>query len=117
MELQGGKVAFVERPPIHEHSNGNYAFSTETLRRSFASGMGQFHLHAVDGHFDSSWGAGPSGQTKKTHNHGSADLGAAESLGLDGVVITSIGPGKFNVDYYTPEGVVIDLGNYEYKNK
>ncbi len=35
-------------------------------------------------------------------------------ISIKDVVITSIGPNEFNIDYYTSEGVVIDMGCYTF---
>ncbi|MBI4447579.1 hypothetical protein HY643_01230 [Candidatus Woesearchaeota archaeon] len=91
---------------VSEQFNGTYTFSGR-----LADVFSVFHLHAVHttdysrkGYPADAYYAGPS----------TPDLNHSKRIGIDGVVITNIGEKKFNIDFYTTEGVVIDLGNYTY---
>ncbi|MBT5271968.1 hypothetical protein HOL83_01405 [Candidatus Woesearchaeota archaeon] len=72
-------------------------------------GLSSFHLHAleIDGSHEF---AGPSGTE--------GDLRTAAHSLSDGLVITHLGGehgiNTFNVDFYTPNGVVVDLGVYSW---
>lgn len=66
------------------------------------SGIASFHLHATRRE-GTPEGAGPS----------TLDLAAARKRHTDGVVITLVRPGLFNVDFYTASGAVVDLGDYQ----
>ncbi len=61
-----------------------------------------FHFHAVDAHGERE-NAGPSPGK-------SADMGTAYTIQLDGVVITMIAKDRMNIDFYTADGAVLDLG-------
>ncbi|MCD4699060.1 MAG: hypothetical protein K8R91_00600, partial [Phycisphaerae bacterium] len=42
---------------------------------------------------------------------GEKELSSAAKYNICGVVFTTIGSGRLNVTYFTPEGIVVDLGN------
>jgi len=91
-------IKFVSYEPNNMENNG--AFNAPKIPFSERATSFSFHLHATN--IDDSKYAGPS----------FADSLSSVFTG-NGIVITSIGKGKFNIDYYTPERVV-DLGNYVY---
>ncbi|MCK6547784.1 hypothetical protein L6R52_18170, partial [Myxococcota bacterium] len=64
--------------------------------------LASFHFHALDAHGDPE-AAGPS------PGHG-ADLATAHALQLDGVVFTLVAKDRVNVDYFSANGTVLDLG-------
>lgn len=108
--LQGGKAVFKEIiATTHMTGKAAYALTDDAIRQSKLE-LGGFHLHATSP--DESAYAGPSGE-----NHGDrlffGDLAASKLNDVDGFVITPIGNGMFNIDYYTTQGIVIDLGNYQ----
>ena len=105
---QQGKGNFEFLSPQAQGKDGGYRFNNAFIELG-TSTVANFHFHAL--HEDDSPHAGPSGLPDRP----GGDLGAAKHLNTDGVVITAIGKGRFNVDFYTPTGEVIDLGNYEYK--
>ena len=105
-----GKIYFDFYSPTTANSDVSYSRSVVYARDSGKSIAG-FHFHAVNE--DSSQMSGPSGLS----DTGGGDLGTAHTTSSDNVVITPIGKGKFNVDYYTPNLQVIDLGNYEYRKE
>lgn len=82
-----------------------YFIGTHTHAEKRGSVVG-FHLHALE--YDEATFAGPS----------IPDVDYAKATKKDQVVITSIGcvSGKrcFNADFFAPQNVVIDLGNYCY---
>lgn len=101
IHLKEGKIDFEMYAPKCKGDDGAYIF-TNRLMNKLRQSICSFHLHAVS--IDEKKHAGPSIE----------DLETSEYLFRDDVVITPIGEGKFNADYYTPNGIVIDLGNYEY---
>jgi len=107
VSINDGKADFVPYQPRICDNNHCYKPSEKKLIDNIAQAAFSFHLHATQE--DDSRYSGPSSGGNGAH----ADRGVARSQQYDGVVITSLGQGRFNVDYYTPDGEVIDLGNYE----
>lgn len=69
----------------------------------------EFHLHGGDTPQGSPLAAGPSSNATAS----GGDRGSAWGNHQDGVVITHLRPGRINVDFYTPFGGVIDLGDFD----
>lgn len=58
--------------------------------------------------------AGPSGTLRGSLNQVGGDMWQCYIHGIDGVVITPVGGGNFNLDFVNSEGIVLDLGVYTY---
>jgi hypothetical protein len=97
--VDGERIEYKKYPPGKQVGDNQYVESPEMLREGMLA-LGRWHCHA------DRWGreelAGP----------GPDDLRYAEWINNPVVVFTRLEKGKCNVDYLTPEGVVIDLGNY-----
>jgi hypothetical protein len=76
-----------------------YVAPDEAFRRVTA-GLALFHLHTQSGDLGNL--AGPGG----------GDLNFAHLVHATCVVVTNLGEGKYDIDYYNPEMAVIDLGIY-----
>ncbi|MBW3003103.1 HEAT repeat domain-containing protein [Candidatus Woesearchaeota archaeon] len=100
-----GTIDFVPCEPDSQKDNGQYSYAMKVSSLGGAA-FSDFHFHAT--RIDDSRYAGPSGSIL------GGDIGRVVNLNKDGIVITSVGQGRFNIDYYT-ELKVIDLGTYEYK--
>lgn len=87
--------------PTDGRGGGNNAFLLGPNINPFDC-LASFHLHAATGSAERDH-AGPSPGAD-------ADMGAAHARQLDGVVITWLGHDRVNVDFYTANGVVLDLG-------
>lgn len=87
--------------PTDGRGGGNNAFLLRPNLNPFEC-LASFHLHAATGGAESDH-AGPSPGA-------AADMGTAHARQLDGVVITWLGKDRVNVDFYTANGVVLDLG-------
>jgi len=108
VSIEGNRATLIPYQPNCIGNNCAYSGSGSLRADMMTQGFTTFHLHATQA--DDSKYAGPS-----SAGHGSkGDRGSSRSGRSDGLVITNLGKGKFNVDYYTPDGEVIDLGNYEY---
>ena len=107
----GGLVIFSEENELifkeyyPENLASDFAYIHPYLNNELEASIAYFHLHAISE--SEMVNAGPSGV--------SGDLTTSEISSKDGIVITPIGNGMFNIDFYTPQGVVIDLGNYDYE--
>ena len=88
--------------PRPSERRGDYSFivSDEMLEVSDKS-LAHFHFHAQRPAMIQQ--AGPS----------LADLGQAARSGRSSLVFTTVGSGRVNADYYTPNGAVIDLGTID----
>lgn len=98
-----GRLFFEEQgsPAIN---NNSYAFPT-SLDPHLAGA--NFHLHAVN-HAGNPASSGPS----SAYDGVVGDRGGAFGAHRDGVVISFLGGDRFNVDFYTAGGAVVDLGDY-----
>jgi hypothetical protein len=99
------RLTFEEQPAAALNDN-SYVFPAELDPHLAAA---NFHLHAVDSDGNPA-SAGPSSAFGGTVG----DRKAAFAAHRDGVVVTFLGDGHFNVDFYTAGGAVIDLGNYAF---
>jgi hypothetical protein len=90
------------RPYPTASADNDFDYVTpETLTRDTVNGLAQYHFHFQQIHNTDRAGPGP------------GDLDYAKSARTNAVVITSIDTRKINIDYYTPNGAVVDLGTYE----
>ena len=89
-------------PPYFVANDFQYIASDKLLRET-AAGIAQYHFHFQQIHNEER--AGP----------GTGDLDYANTQHCTCVVITSIDTRKVNIDYYTPNNAVVDLGVYEAK--
>jgi hypothetical protein len=106
---QGGLLSFqnVDRPalwaipypPLFASNDFQYLTGDKLLLET-AAGVAQYHFHFQQVRNEAR--AGP----------GTGDLAYAHTTRCNCVVITSIGPGTMDIDFYTPEGAVVDLGVY-----
>ncbi|QDU34213.1 hypothetical protein KS4_22780 [Poriferisphaera corsica] len=83
-------------PEIRAHDRKFYA--SNQLIKSMYTGLAHYHFHA---------------QKHKNHQFaapGKGDQNFADRLGTHAVVFTFISTNTLNVDYYQPNGIVIDLG-------
>jgi hypothetical protein len=87
-------------PSLFSVNNFEY-ISGEKLLLETANGLAQYHFHFQQMYNEAR--AGP----------GVGDLLYARNMRCNCVVITSISPGKMDIDYYTPAGAVVDLGVYD----
>ncbi|MBF0107058.1 MAG: HEAT repeat domain-containing protein [Deltaproteobacteria bacterium] len=94
-----GKISFEEARTQLELGDGTYLPTFESLKET-TNDFGSFHFHALSQ--NQKLFAGPSST--------GGDLSASAHSNADGVVITPVGKNSFNVDYYTPDGKVIDVG-------
>ncbi len=86
-------------PPLFSTSDFQYIPSTK-LYTDAADALAMFHFHYQQSH--NAEKAGP----------GEGDLRSAAKNLFTGVVITSIDDHRFDVDYFNPDGAVVDLGVY-----
>jgi hypothetical protein len=84
-------------PPAMRHHDRKFLASEEMIRDMYTS-LAHYHFHAQE--FKNSAYAGP----------GIGDLKLADRLNCTGLVFTFINASTLNVDYYQPNGAVIDLG-------
>ena len=78
------------------------SFNYPALNTSISPTIAVYHFHATD--LDDTEAASPSyGDLKETRDNG-----------VDGIVITKLIGNRFNIDFFTSKGVVIDLGDYLY---
>jgi len=94
----GKIVAWLFPPRPGQRPNDTEFVAPEEMILSSDRAIAHFHFHVHRGR--NSDVAGPSG----------ADLAYAARSGRDCLVLTSVGTDELNVDYYQPNGVVIDLG-------
>ena len=97
IKLTTSGLSLVEFPPLYKSNDQQYLVSDKLLRE-LVYGIAEYHFHFQKVHNQDH--AGP----------GQGDLDFAQKTRCNAVVFTSTGPGKFNVDYYTPNGVIVDLG-------
>lgn len=102
-----GSVAFHYIPSESAFENGAYQLPTEVHDRGPGS-LGMFHQHATQ--LDSRSFASPSGSIFR---HG-GDITVATVYQVDGVLITSLGKGKFAVHFYNEKRDVAFVGVFEY---
>ncbi|MGN6367934.1 MAG: hypothetical protein ACTHN5_06700 [Phycisphaerae bacterium] len=88
--------------PFYASNDFQYIASDKLLEET-VKGIAQYHFHFQQIHNEER--AGP----------GTGDLDYVRAQHCNAVVITSIDTRKINIDYYTPDGAVIDLGVYEAK--
>lgn len=93
---QGGLVAQSYPPTLREHDQVFYA--SDACVRAMHTGLAHYHFHAQE--YDNAAWAGP----------GAGDLGFADRMQANCVVLTYIDPDTLNVDVYFPGGAVVDLG-------
>ena len=108
--MVGGKIKFVDIDPGDRGNNGRYSQSKEYEEMAPVSLL-VYHNHALKE--DNSPYSGTSGMSL----FGGGDLGNAARMQRDGLVFTLLGNNTFNVDYYTPEMVEVDLGVYQFIGK
>lgn len=89
--------------PQFTDNDQRYAVSDDLLRDAI-KGLVLYHFHFHKIHNAAL--AGP----------GAGDLAFARKTRTNHIVITSVGPRRLNIDYYTPNGLVIDLGTYTAKD-
>ncbi|MBW3015066.1 HEAT repeat domain-containing protein [Candidatus Woesearchaeota archaeon] len=104
---EDGELELEDFAPKCRGDNCAYV-SSETRRLKANEAFFDWHQHAT-GDANPERYVGPSGSTE-----GGADLGVARRDRHDGVVIAYLGGNKFNLHFYTPEGYVVNLGNYEW---
>lgn len=105
--FEDGNLAFKPLTPSSFVNNNGYVFPSDQMS-PYASVV-TAHLHAAD-HEHNEGKAGPSSMYEgRTADRMVSWLDAKSEL-----VITHLQPGKFAVDYYTPEGAVVDLGSFSY---
>lgn len=89
-------------PPRPGQREGDERFvASDDLIASADHSLAQYHFHVQRPRNESY--AGPS----------RADILYAARSGRNCVVLTSVSPTTFNIDYYQPDGVVLDLGDVE----
>ena len=86
-------------PPYFAANDFQYVASDKLLQET-AAGIAQYHFHFQQIHNEER--AGP----------GTGDLDYVRDQHCNAVVITSIDTRKINIDYYTPDAAVVDLGVY-----
>ncbi|HEY4329269.1 MAG TPA: hypothetical protein VGN88_06005, partial [Phycisphaerae bacterium] len=101
LKVEQGELIIVPRAPAMAESDVVYETSGRTIREA-ATGVALYHFHAQ--RVDNSERAGPS----------LGDMIFSKETRVNCVVITSVGKGQLDFDYYTPAGAVIDLGVYRY---
>ena len=100
IRLEAGALTLIPyRPTRLRHDRAYYP--PPGLLRKATWAFAQYHCHASDA--DSRPDASP----------GPADRDFARRFNFVGVVLTSVRNAQFNVDYYTPDGAVVDLGVWE----
>lgn len=101
MADEGGKsLRLVNYKPLYEQHDHAYVASDALLDR-MPLGIAAYHFHF---------------QQVKNQAHASPGLGDLKFVArtrVNSVVFTSVGKGRFNADFYTPAGAVVDLGVYE----
>jgi len=95
----GGGIVSTIYPPLITGNDLRYV-PTMHLYAQAADALAFFHFHFQQS--DNQPNAGP----------GAGDLDSVAHNLYTGVVITAVGPGRFNVDYFNPQGAVVDLGVY-----
>ncbi len=100
---EAGRLALTVVPPMFGGNDMEYVASDRAMAMA-ALHMAMFHFHFS--RVDSAEDAGP----------GVGDLEFAAATHLTCVVFTSLSERSFDVDYYTPEGAVVDLGIYTVGN-
>jgi hypothetical protein len=97
--LGGPAFGAVLYPPRQGNRRGDHEFvaPTDMIDQSYHA-LAHYHFHAQDER--NSDFAGPS----------PGDLAYAARFGRSCLVLTSVGTGALNVDYYQPDGIVLDLG-------
>ncbi len=92
-------IAIQYMPFIRVH-DAKFIASDEMLQRGY---MSLFHYHFHVQEIDNREYAGP----------GSGDLHYANGMRINGLVFSSVGSGKMNVDFYCPGRIVVDLGTIQ----
>ncbi len=90
-------------PPLLANNDTRYV-PTMKLYAQGACALAFFHFHFQQ--LDNQAKAGP----------GEGDIKSAAQNLYTGVVITAVGKNYFNVDYFNPDGAVVDLGVYHANN-
>lgn len=107
IRYQGKSVDFVPYEPARQQSNRRFVPSDAFDRHG---ALAQFHLHAFDAAGSPEY-AGPSDGP-----FGGNDRSWLRTMNRSGTVITALGVKNerrsFNVDFYTPSGIILDLGRY-----
>ncbi|MGH7241987.1 MAG: hypothetical protein ACREJD_01040 [Phycisphaerales bacterium] len=99
----GKIVAWLFPPRPGQRANDTEFVAPEEMLLSSDRAISHFHFHVHRPR--NSEVAGPS----------AGDLGYAARSGRDCLVFTSVGTDELDVDYYQPNGVVVDLGTIEKK--
>ena len=99
-----GTLALQPYPAIIKNSDFQYTGSDE-LTRDLPGALAQYHYHFQKPFNDAI--AGP----------GVGDLSYAKNARCSGVVFTSVKGDRVDVDYFTPEGAVVDLGVWSPQNR
>lgn len=108
LEWAESPVSFRARlfPPRPGQREGDYRFvASDDLIGASDRALAQYHFHAQ--HLRNDSFAGPS----------HPDLQYAARSGRNCIVVTSVSEGTFNIDYYQPDGVVLDLGDVKAANR
>ena len=100
--IEDGGISWKKYPPGKRLGDNQYIESDELIAEA-AVCMARWHLHT------DMW------RGEELAGPGIDDLRHASWCNSPEVVITCVSDKKFNVDYYTAEGVVIDLGNYTHR--
>lgn len=97
--LEQGEIVFKKYEPGRRQGDNQYVESAQMVREGVLC-VARWHCHTDKWR---SWElAGP----------GIDDLRYADWINCPVVVLTRLSEKKCNVDYFTPEGVVVDLGDY-----
>jgi hypothetical protein len=97
----GRPVAVLYPPRPRERAGDNRFVASADMIAASDRALAHYHFHVQNAR--NSDYAGPSG----------GDLTYAARSGRNCIVITSVGVGVYNIDYYQPDGKVIDLGTLE----
>jgi len=102
-------LQFISIPPEIKKGNNIYCPQEELLKR-VNKGEHEFHFHLHT--FLKKEITNKNIDPQSFHGPSIEDLNISRSENFKGVVISSTNDRSFNVDYYNPEGKVIDLGFY-----
>ena len=97
----GAFVAFSYPPRPTQRFGDDRFVASEDLLRNSTTALAHFHFHAM--RRENQKYAGPS----------VSDLEYARRFGRAALVLTSVGADRLNADFYSPAGVVLDLGVIE----
>jgi hypothetical protein len=104
---------------IPSENLGDYEYRPPTELLHSAS-LALWHNHAAAEKstdpldMDNSARAGPSGTLRGSLVQVGGDMWQCYIHGVDAVIVTPVGRGKYNVDFVSSDGIVLDLGLYSY---